>query len=205
MRNPHAVAVSNGGHQLLKDRSGLGFGERSGGFGEAVVKIGGVAEICNHVEEVFVFENSIDLEDIRMAVQELKDFGFLVEALAISGVGEESFVDGLASKGVVGDGGEAAVDDAESPPSDLFAQSVLAVQSFTHSSIDFSVGFRDFVRLSRLNQSQKKAGICVVIEEEGRRLGIIYKRRGRWSLGWSILSEYSGTAWRERVEVGFGV
>ncbi|KAL6989092.1 hypothetical protein U1Q18_014843 [Sarracenia purpurea var. burkii] len=145
MRDPHAVAVSNGGDQLLKNRSGVGFGERSDGGGEAVVKIGGVAEIRNHVEEVFVLKNSVDLEDIRMAAQELKDFGLLVDALAIDGVGKEAFVDGLASKGVAGDGGGAAVDDAESPPSDHFAQPVLAVQSFTHASIDFSVGFSDFL------------------------------------------------------------
>ncbi|KAL6993589.1 hypothetical protein U1Q18_011702 [Sarracenia purpurea var. burkii] len=36
--------------------------------------------------------------------QELKDFGFLVDALAIGGVGEEASVVGLATKGSAGDG-----------------------------------------------------------------------------------------------------
>ncbi|KAL6978898.1 hypothetical protein U1Q18_020565 [Sarracenia purpurea var. burkii] len=55
------------------------------------------------LEKFFPSQNPVDLKDTRMAAQEMKDFGLLVDVLAIGGVDEEAFVDGLASKGVTED------------------------------------------------------------------------------------------------------
>ena len=46
----------------------------------------------------------------------------------------EVAVDGLAGEGIVGDGGRAAVDDAEAATANLFTQLVIALQSVAHNS-----------------------------------------------------------------------
>ncbi|KAL6990324.1 hypothetical protein U1Q18_049088, partial [Sarracenia purpurea var. burkii] len=88
---------------------------------QTVVEFGSwsmLSSICREIAAsslINVRENKV-LASLRwgFSTQELKDLGLLVDALTIGGVGQEEFVDGLASKGGTGDGGGAAVDDYES-------------------------------------------------------------------------------------------
>ncbi|KAL6955852.1 hypothetical protein U1Q18_048815, partial [Sarracenia purpurea var. burkii] len=99
------------------------------------------------------------------STEDLNDRGFLVDALAISGVGQEAFVDGLASKGGTGDDGGAVVDDEKSLRP-ISSHNLCTVQSFARAWIDFSVGFPDYLRLSLLNPSPT-LGICSIIDVPG--------------------------------------
>lgn len=127
MSDAHAVAVRDGRDELLKDRRRVGLGELPAG-GETGVEVGRVAEVGDDVEVVLVLVHLVDLEDVGVAAEEGEDLGLLVEAVAVGGVvGEEALVDGLAGEGGARGGGEAAVDDAESPAAEFFAELVVAI------------------------------------------------------------------------------
>lgn len=91
------------------------------------------------MDVVVVFVDVVEAEDIRAAGDKVEDLGLRVDAAAVGGVGERVLVDGFAGEGIVGGGREAAVDDAESAATELFAQLVVLFQAVAHDI--FAVGF----------------------------------------------------------------
>ena len=127
MRHPVAVAVRDRGEQLRHDVDGAReWGDGGGGY--AVEEGEGVAEVEDQGEGVVVVEGVVDVEDVGVSGEEGHEFGFVEEALAVGGVGEEGLVDDLAGVGVAGDGVVAAVDCAEAATADFLAHLVLGTQ-----------------------------------------------------------------------------
>jgi len=88
------------------------------------------------VNMIVVFVETMDLDDVRVSAEDVEDFGFFLEALAVSWIGEEAFVDGFAGESVAGDGGVAAVDDAEAASADLVGELIIVVYKFLHVCLD---------------------------------------------------------------------
>ena len=45
------------------------------------------------MERVFVFVNTVDLDDVSVSAYDVEDFGFFFDAFEIGGVVEKAFVD----------------------------------------------------------------------------------------------------------------
>lgn len=74
----------------------------------------------------------MDLNNVWMRRQDCHDLGFVLETLAVSGIGEEVLVDDFTGEEFVLDGGEAARDCAKSAAANLLADVVVVLQGVAH-------------------------------------------------------------------------
>lgn len=88
-----------------------------------------MAELHDDGQDVVVFEDVVDLEDVRVGREEGHVFGFVLETLAIGGISEKGFVDDLAGVDFVGGWVEATEDGTETTTTDFLTQLVLRLHS----------------------------------------------------------------------------
>lgn len=132
------MAVRDGGDELRENLGGVALGE-GGGCEDAIVESGFLAEIGDDEEMRIGIEEVVDLDDVRVRREKVEDLRLLDEAVTVGRVvGEEAFVDEFDGKGGERREGEAAVDDPETPATDLLAELVLSLKTLAHFSLSLS-------------------------------------------------------------------
>lgn len=124
--------MGDGFEKALDEVSRLGLGDRA--VNDAVEERVGLAEVHDDGEIIVVLEDIEDLEDVGVRREEGHEFWFILEALAVRGIGEKRLVDDLAGVGFVGERMETPEDGSEPTTTDLLVYLVLRLQRFAHSS-----------------------------------------------------------------------
>ena len=150
MGHAHAVAVGQGFEKALDEDGRLGLGDWA--VNDAVEECVGLAEVHDDGEIIVVLEDIEDLKDVWVRREKSHEFWFVLETLAVGGIGEERLVDDLAGVGFVGERVETPEDGSESSTTDLLVYLVLRLQRFAHSSF-FRFFFFSFVLC---------CGVCLV-------------------------------------------
>ncbi|BAT94929.1 hypothetical protein VIGAN_08158100 [Vigna angularis var. angularis] len=111
------MAVGQAFEKALDEDGRLGLGDWA--VNDAVEERVGLAEVHDDGEIIVVLEDIEDLKDVRVRREKGHEFWFVLETLAVGGIGEERLVDDLAGVGFVGERVETAEDGSEPSTTDL--------------------------------------------------------------------------------------